>query len=52
MKSKPRVPLWRWLVWMVALIVALVVFYGIFTPFWFALRSTAWIAEYMSRRRR
>jgi hypothetical protein len=52
MKPKPRVPIWRWLVWMTALVIALVVFYGIFTPFWFALRSAAWVAEYRSRRRR
>jgi hypothetical protein len=46
------VPLWRWVVWSIALFVALVVFYGIFTPFWFGLRSVAWVAEYRARRRR
>ena len=28
---------------------ALVVFYGLFTPFWFALRSLAWLAEFRAR---
>ncbi|MEI8104894.1 MAG: hypothetical protein WCH31_03500 [Actinomycetes bacterium] len=52
MKAKPRVPVWRWVLWHLLLIVALVVFYGLFTPFWFGLRSLAWIAEFRSRRRR
>ncbi|HWE80054.1 MAG TPA: hypothetical protein VG265_00255 [Gaiellaceae bacterium] len=52
MKPKPRVPLWRWLIWMGFLVTALVLFYGLFTPFWFGLRSVAWLAEYRSRRRR
>jgi len=30
---------------------ALVVFYGLFTPFWFGLRTLAWVAEFRSRRR-
>jgi hypothetical protein len=29
-----------------------VLFYGLFTPFWFGLRSLAWLAEYRARRRR
>jgi len=28
-----------------------VLFYGLFTPFWFALRSLAWLAEFRARRR-
>jgi hypothetical protein len=36
---------------MVTLGVALLLFYVIFTPFWFALRSLAWLAEFRSRRR-
>ena len=28
------------------------VFYGLFTPFWFALRSLAWLAEFRARRRK
>jgi hypothetical protein len=51
-KPKPPVPLWRWAVWMAMLAVALVLFYGIFTPFWFGLRSVAWIAEFRARTRR
>ncbi len=52
MKPKPPVPLWRWLLWSCILVVALVVFYGLFTPFWFGLRSLAWTAEFRARRRR
>ena len=51
MKPKPPVPRWRWGLWMVLLGTALVVFYGLFTPFWFALRALAWIAEFRARRR-
>ena len=40
MKPKPPVPLWRWSVWYTALGAALVLFYGLFTPFWFGLRDT------------
>jgi hypothetical protein len=36
---------------MATLGVALFVFYVLFTPFWFALRSLAWLAEFRSRRR-
>jgi hypothetical protein len=38
--------------WSFLLFVALIVFYGLFTPFWFGLRSLAWLAEYRARRRR
>jgi hypothetical protein len=51
MKPKPRVPLWRWLIWMLYLGAALLLFYVLFTPFWFALRSLAWLAEFRARRR-
>jgi len=37
--------------WLAALAAALVVFYGLFTPFWFALRALAWLAEFRARRR-
>jgi hypothetical protein len=46
------VPLWRWATWYVALGAALALFSGLFTPFWFGLRSLAWVAEYRARRRR
>ena len=51
MKPKPEVPAWRWGAWYTLLGVALVVFYGLFTPFWFGLRSLAWLAELRARRR-
>jgi hypothetical protein len=52
MKPKPPVPKWRWGVWYVALGAALILFYGLFTPFWFGLRALAWAAEFRARRRR
>jgi hypothetical protein len=51
-KPKPPVPLWRWSIWYTALFLALILFYGLFTPFWFSLRALAWTAEFRSRRRR
>ena len=51
MKPKPPVPKWRWATWYAALGAALVLFYGLFTPFWFGLRALAWLAEFRSRRR-
>jgi hypothetical protein len=50
-KPKPRVPVWRWATWLVTLFAALILFYVLFTPFWFALRALAWTAEFRSRRR-
>ena len=52
MKPKPPVPLWRWGTWYAALGAALVLFYGLFTPFWFGLRVLAWVAEFRARRAR
>ena len=37
--------------WYTALGAALVLFYGLFTPFWFGLRALAWIADFRARRR-
>jgi len=51
-KPKPPVPLWRWGLWWATLGLALVVFYGLFTPIWFGLRTAAWLAEFRARRRR
>jgi hypothetical protein len=51
-RPKPPVPAWRWGAWYATLAAALVLFYGIFTPFWFALRALAWLAEFRARRRR
>ena len=52
MKPKPPVPLRRYALWYAALTVALVIFYGLFTPIWFGLRVAAWLAEFDARRRR
>ena len=51
-KAKPRVPLWRWVLWSVVLAAALVIFYVLLTPIWMGLRAAAWTAEFRSRRRR
>jgi hypothetical protein len=51
-KPKPPVSRRRWALWSALLGLALFVFYGLFTPFWFALRSLAWLAEFRVRRRR
>ena len=51
MKPKPPVSRTRWAAWLATLAVALVVFYGLFAPFWFALRALAWLAEFRARRR-
>jgi hypothetical protein len=51
MKAKPRIPLWRWMLWWGVLIVADVIFYVLLTPFWIGLRALAWIAEFRARRR-
>jgi hypothetical protein len=50
-KPKPPVPLRYWVSWYAELGAALVLFYVIFTPFWFGLRSLAWLAEFRARRR-
>ena len=52
MSKRVHVPLWRWALWYACLATALVLFYGLFTPVWFGLRSLAWLAEYRARRRR
>jgi hypothetical protein len=52
MKPRPKVSIWRWALWYALLALALLVFYGLFTPVWFGLRSIAWLAEYRIRRRR
>jgi hypothetical protein len=50
-KPKPPVPLWRWFTWCVILGFALILFYGIFTPFWMATRALAWLVDFRARRR-
>ncbi len=49
---KPRVPRWRWGLWIASLAAADVVFYVLLTPLWLGLRGAAWIAEWRSRRQR
>jgi hypothetical protein len=51
-KPKPPVSRARWAAWYAVLAAALIVFYGLFTPFWFGLRALAWAAEFRARRRR
>jgi hypothetical protein len=50
-RAKP-VPLWRWAIWWVLLLVAGVVFYFLLAPIWLGLRAAARIAEFRARRRR
>jgi hypothetical protein len=40
------VPPRYWALWMTLLGAALVVFYGILTPFWMLVRAIAWISEH------
>jgi hypothetical protein len=49
--AKPRIPLSRWILWWVVLLVADVIFYVLLTPIWIGLRTLAWIAEFRARRR-
>ena len=49
MTPKGPVPLWRWGLWWSLMAVALVVFYGLLTPVWIALRVAGGLA---GRRRR
>ena len=41
-----RIPLAYSLLWMASLAIALVVFYGILTPVWMAIRALAWASEH------
>jgi hypothetical protein len=50
-RAKPRIPLWRWALWWIVLLVADLVFYVLITPLWVGLRALAWIAEFRARRR-
>ncbi len=51
MRPKPPVPLWRWALWCLMLVVALVLFYVLLTPVWMGWRGLAWLAEFRARRR-
>ena len=51
MTARRRIPLWRWALWWVILLVGDVIFYVLLTPFWIGLRALAWVAEFRARRR-
>jgi hypothetical protein len=45
MKRRKPVPFYWWPIWMFMLLLGLIVFYGILTPFWMAIRGIAWLSE-------
>ena len=47
-----RIPIWRWVLWQVTLVLGMLVFYVGLTPVWIGMRGAAWLAEFRSRRRR
>jgi hypothetical protein len=47
-----RIPIWRWVLWQVTLILGMLVFYVGLTPVWIGMRGVAWVAEIRSRWRR
>jgi len=49
--AKPRIPLWRWGLWGVCLMIGDFIFYVLLTPVWIGLRTLAWVAEFRARRR-
>ena len=51
MTAKPRIPLWRWGLWWIALLIGDVIFYVLLTPIWIGLRALAWAVEFRARRR-
>ena len=51
MSARKPVPPQYWALWMALLGAALVVFYGILTPFWMLLRAVAWVTEHPFVRR-
>ena len=52
MTARKPVPPLYWALWIPLLGLALVVFYGILTPFWMLLRALAWVTEHPFLRRR
>jgi hypothetical protein len=46
-----RIPIWRWVLWHVTLVLGMLVFYVGLTPIWIGLRAAAWLAEFRARRR-
>jgi len=49
--AKQRVPVWRWGLWGLTLLLGDVIFYILLTPVWIGLRMLAWVAEFRARRR-
>jgi hypothetical protein len=47
--NRSPIPRWWWVIWMIALAIGLIVFYGFFTPAWIGIRAVAWISERSSR---
>lgn len=44
-REKPPIPWYWWPFWMFLLGIGLVVFYGVLTPAWMAIRAIAWLSE-------
>ena len=44
-------PFWRWALWWLILVLAVVLFYVLLTPVWMGLRALAWLADFRARRR-
>jgi hypothetical protein len=49
--GREPVPFYYWAIWGAILGAALVVFYGILTPFWMVVRAIAWVSEHPVLRR-
>jgi hypothetical protein len=45
----PRIGPLRWALWWFLLFISLILFYGLFAPFWFGLRAAAWAVELRAR---
>jgi hypothetical protein len=45
-----RIPIWRWVLWQVALVMGMLVFYVGLTPIWIGMRCVAWVAAFTSGR--
>jgi hypothetical protein len=43
------VPLWRWGIWSIALVVGITLFYVVLTPIWLGLRIAGWLADLRAR---
>jgi hypothetical protein len=48
-KEKPRVPVWRWALWLALLAPALVLFYVVFLPVWLGIRLARLFAHFKAR---